>query len=76
MIVRIEPRLLNAAKCVVPKLKGRTLARARKALRRAHCSLGHVKKPAKHKHQLVVVSQAPAARKKLPSGGKVNLRLG
>jgi streptogramin lyase len=76
MIVRIEPRLLNA-KCLVPKLKGRTLAQARQALRRAHCNLGRVSRPAGHnKRRLVVVRQTPAARRSLPFGGKVNVRLG
>jgi hypothetical protein len=43
---------------------------------RAHCKLGKVTKPTTHKHTLVVVSQQPAARKSLPSGAKVSLRLG
>jgi hypothetical protein len=78
-IVRINPRLLVSApvaKCVVPNLKGKTLAQAKKLLGRAHCRLGTVTKPAKHGHTLVVVSQKPAAKRSLPSGSKVSLRLG
>ena len=78
-IGRIDPRLLtpaSAATCVVPKLKGKTLAQAKRLLGRAHCKLGKVTQPAKHKHTLVVVSQTPVAKKTLPSGAKVSLRLG
>jgi streptogramin lyase len=74
-IVRLEPRLLTA-KCAVPKLRGKTLAQAKTLLGRAHCTLGKVTEPAKHKHRLVVVAQKPAARKTLPNGAKVSLRLG
>jgi streptogramin lyase len=78
-IGRIDPRLLtraSAAKCVVPRLEGKTLTQAKKLLARAHCRLGRVTRPATHTHTLVVVSQRPAAKKTLPSGAKVSLRLG
>jgi len=42
----------------------------------AHCKLGKVIKPAKPKHRLVVVRQRPAARKVLPRGTKISVRLG
>jgi streptogramin lyase len=73
-IARIDPRLLTA--CVVPKLRGKTLAKARKLLLAEQCGLGKVTKPAKRKHKLVVVAQKPAAKKVLPHGARVNLRLG
>jgi virginiamycin B lyase len=61
--------------CVVPKLKGKTLAQARAALKKAHCSLGKVKKP-KHSHgTLHVSSSKPAAGKKLANGAKVAVTL-
>jgi hypothetical protein len=66
----------SVAKCVVPKLKGRTLTQAKKLLGRAHCKLGKVAQPATHTHAPVVVSQKPAAKKVLPSGSKVSVRLG
>jgi streptogramin lyase len=78
-IGRFDPRRptsASTAKCVVPKLKGKALTQAKQLLRRAHCKLGRVTKPAKHKNKLVVVSQKPAAKKILPSGAKVSLRLG
>ena len=64
-------------KCIVPRLKGKTLAQARKLLAKAHCKLGKVTKPKHHtKHRQVVVSQKPGARKSLPSGTKIAIRLG
>jgi hypothetical protein len=71
-------------KCVVPRLKGLSLARARAALSKAHCATGKVSKPrvakAKGKGKkhlaLVVKSSSPAAGVTLPAGSKVNLRLG
>jgi hypothetical protein len=65
--------------CVVPKLKGKSLRRARTALKAAHCGVGKVRRP-KHRMgeklgPLVVKSSNPAAGAE-PAGGKVNLRLG
>jgi hypothetical protein len=65
-----------APKCLVPQLKGKTLARARSALTAAHCSLGKVRKPKGAKlAKLRVRSSSPAAGTRLPSGAKVNVRL-
>jgi beta-lactam-binding protein with PASTA domain len=63
--------------CTVPKLKGKSLAAATSALRRAHCALGKVTKPKKHsKGKLVVTSSSPSAGTKRPKGTKVKLTLG
>jgi beta-lactam-binding protein with PASTA domain len=63
---------------VVPKLAGKTLARARAALTAAACKLGTVRKPKPRKGRrlppLVVKSSTPAAGAR--PGGKVNLTLG
>jgi hypothetical protein len=69
----------RAPACVVPKLKGKSLRRARTALKAAHCRVGKVHRP-KHKMgekrgPLVVKSSNPAAGAK-PAGGRVNLTLG
>ncbi len=60
--------------CAVPKLKGKTLKAARKALRRADCKLGKVKrregKPGK------VLKQSPKPGKVLRSGSKVSVTVG
>jgi hypothetical protein len=63
--------------CVVPKLVGKTLARAKAALTAAHCKLGKVRKPKrlKGKGRLVVKSSSPAGGT-TPADGTVNLRLG
>ena len=57
--------------CVVPKLKGKKLKAARKALEHAHCGVGKVKGPptGRVKHQ----SQKPGTV--LPAGTKVKLKL-
>lgn len=68
-----------AAGCVVPKLVGKTLARASAALKAAGCKLGQVHRPAqpkgKGRRALVVKSSNPPAGARSASG-KVNLRLG
>lgn len=65
--------------CVVPKLVGKTLARAKTALKNANCRLGKVHKPkqpkGKKRRALVVKSSHPAAGA-TPANGTVNLTLG
>jgi PKD repeat protein len=73
----IQPPVIH---CVVPKLKGLSLSKARRKLAHAHCTLGKVKKPktrksAKKKPTLVVARQSPAAGKQLASGSRVNVTL-
>jgi hypothetical protein len=66
--------------CIVPKLAGKTLARAKSALKAANCAVGKVTKPKARKGkklgQLVVKSSKPSAGKTLEVGSKVNLKLG
>jgi hypothetical protein len=59
--------------CVVPRVKGKSLPRARKAIRRAHCSVGRVRYARSRRARGRVVSQSlkPGARK--AAGTKVNL---
>jgi hypothetical protein len=60
--------------CLVPVLKGRTLARARRALTAAHCRLAAVKRGYSPRVRPGrVVSQAPAAGTKLRNGGRVSV---
>lgn len=70
-------------KCVVPSLRGDSLAKARRLLRRAHCRLGKALRPAKRRRRhrrrhsaLVVVGQRPHPRSKLAFGGRVAVALG
>jgi cytochrome c peroxidase len=65
----------SAAKCVVPTLKGRTVAKARQMLARSKCSLGLVLKPRGAKGRLVISSQRPAAGAKRPGGTRVAVRV-
>jgi hypothetical protein len=64
--------------CIVPKLAGKTLARAKAALTAANCKLGTVHKPkrpkGKKRRVLVVKSSNPAAGAR-PASGKVDLTL-
>ena len=62
--------------CVVPKVKGKKLRKARRAIRRGHCSVGRVKKVYSAKvRKRRVISQRPRAGLKRPAGSKVNLKV-
>jgi PASTA domain len=66
--------------CLVPQLAGRTLGRAKAAVRAANCTVGNVRRPRHRKGrklgQLIVKSSNPSAGSALPAGSEVNLRLG
>jgi hypothetical protein len=62
------------ARCVVPKLKGLKAAAAKKALRRAHCAPGKVKRrPSRRVKRGRVMAAGKAPGKALAAGAKVNL---
>jgi hypothetical protein len=64
-------------RCVVPKLKHRTLRQAKRALRRSHCRLGKVNIPhGRNPHRLHVISQAPRPQVTRRMGYAVRLTLG
>jgi hypothetical protein len=69
---RLNLSVRFAPNCVVPNLKGKTLKGAKKALKKASCTLGKVQGPKTG----TVKSQKPAAGKTLKPGAKVNIRLG
>jgi hypothetical protein len=60
--------------CVVPKLKGKTLRNARKALKRADCQLGKVKPKGQTTGH--VKTQSPKVGRVLAPGSKVQVKLG
>jgi PASTA domain-containing protein/List-Bact-rpt repeat protein len=62
--------------CVVPKLKGKKLRAAKRAIKQAHCSVGKVTRvfSAKVKQGRVIAQQAKPG-KKLVAGSKVNLKV-
>jgi hypothetical protein len=63
--------------CVVPAIKGRTLAVAKKRLKRSGCKLGHVKKVnVSAKKEGKVLKQQPRAGKVLAPGSRVRIKLG
>jgi hypothetical protein len=57
--------------CVVPKLRGRTLASAKKLLAKAHCRLGKVTKKRSKGKVGLVVSQKPKAGSRLKAGSAI-----
>jgi hypothetical protein len=60
--------------CVVPKVKGKPLARARQTIIAARCRVGRItRRYAKTVRKGRVISQAPMAGKRRPIGTKVNL---
>ncbi len=72
-------------RCTVPRLVGKTLSQATKALRTAHCRVGTVHKPrhkprqspGKHRHwTLLVVAASARSARTVAAGSKVSLTLG
>ena len=61
--------------CIVPRLRGRTLTRAKVLLARAHCSVGKVTRVRSRARRGVVLRQTPGAGLRRPSGSKVALRV-
>jgi hypothetical protein len=61
--------------CVVPKVKGKRLRAAKRAIRKAHCSVGKVTTAFSERVKKGrVISQKPKAGKKLAAGSKVKLK--
>jgi beta-lactam-binding protein with PASTA domain len=71
-----EAKEAAASQCVVPSLKGDTLAAARRALRQAHCKLGRVTPPPRGHGRHVVTRQGLRAGSKHPAGTAVAVTLG
>jgi hypothetical protein len=63
-----------AVRCIVPRLKGRSVEGARRALANLHCKLGRVSHFSTR--GLVVVAQTVPAGHKMPEGTAVGVRLG
>jgi PKD repeat protein len=71
-------------RCTVPRLAGKTLSQAERALRAAHCRLGTVHKPRRKPHKsagkrkhwvLVVIGTSARSARSEPAGSKVSLTL-
>ena len=66
----------GSTKCLVPSVKGKTLAAAEKAITKAHCAVGKVKKAkSSHVKKGRIVSQGAGAGRSLPNGTKISLVL-
>ncbi len=63
----------SAPVCLVPKVKGKTLARAKSALTQAHCQAGKVTKKFSKVKKGRVISQRPKPDTNLAADAKVNL---
>ena len=62
--------------CVVPKLRGKTVKAAKRAIRAHDCTVGKVKHAASRKMKKGhVISQRPRAGRHLRHGARVNLVL-
>lgn len=61
--------------CVVPRLRGATLAVARSRIGRAGCSVGAVRRTRNRLRRGRVVSQTPAAGRRVSLRGRVNVTL-
>ncbi|HTS73440.1 MAG TPA: PASTA domain-containing protein [Gaiellaceae bacterium] len=63
--------------CIVPKVVGLTLSKAKGKIKKAHCRVGKVtKKHSSKKKKGKVIKQSPKAGKHLLAGTKVNLTVG
>lgn len=60
-------------RCVVPKLKGKSLKRSTRLLRRAGCRVGRVKRVKSKKRPGTVVRQRVAAGTRLPRGARIGV---
>ena len=65
------PRKAVVVSCVVPKLRGRSIAQSRRLLAKSNCSLGTVRGARKGR----VATQNPRAGKRLAVGSKVKVTL-
>lgn len=65
-----------ATQCLVPALKGDSLAEARSTLQRAHCKLGRVSRTARgHRSALVITRQSQRRGTRLPAGTVIAVHL-
>ncbi len=70
---RVNVSAKFAPDCIVPKLKGKSLSKAKKALKKANCTLGKVTKKASSKKPGTVLKQKPGPGKDLKYHAKVSV---
>lgn len=69
----LTPRASRKQFCVVPRVRGKKLAAARRTIRRANCRVGRVRKARSQRPRGRVLAQTPRPGKRLALGTKVNL---
>lgn len=70
----LESQAAETAHCVVPKVRGKKLKVAKRAIRRAHCRVGRiVKRHSEKVKRRRVVRQRPRPRTERPAGAPVKL---
>jgi PASTA domain-containing protein len=69
----LSRRVTRRPVCIVPRLKGKRLAGARRSIRAAHCAMGRVRRVASRKARGRVLAQGPRPGLRRPAGTKVNL---
>ena len=67
--------ILTRIKCVVPNVRGKTLAAARSAIKKGHCKVGKITRAFSTAKKGRVISQRPKARRTLPAGTAVALKI-
>ena len=65
----------TSKRCLVPRLRGLRLRGARRALRRANCRLGTVRRRASRRTPGTVIAQGRRAGRRLPAGSPVSVVL-
>ncbi|MDQ2984513.1 MAG: PASTA domain-containing protein, partial [Actinomycetota bacterium] len=64
-------------RCVVPNVKGKTVAVARKAIVRGHCAVGRITRvPSTRKMKNRVVGQSSSPGRRLAERARINLKIG
>ena len=72
VVAESAPRV-SAKACIVPALKGKTLAAAKRALKKANCATGKTKTRTSSKKAGTVIASSPAKGNNLAAGTKVAL---
>ena len=70
-------KALAPPSCIVPKVVGKSLAKARAAITKAHCKVGKVtRKASSARKKGKVIGQSPKAGKQMRNGARVNVTVG
>jgi hypothetical protein len=68
---------VSTVKCIVPRVVGLKLSKAKSKIKKAHCRVGKItRKHSTKKKRGKVIKQSPKARKHLAAGSKVKLTVG